>query len=820
MPLDITLSPIYRINAQEHPAMPGLLVLTPPRTAARGREQDRLIAYLLLTGNSTFTTTEYMQIAENAAKVFYATSGSLTNALRVATESINKALLDRNMDSSNRGQYALGWLTIAAVRETQCTFLLSGPMHVYHFGQTETRHVFEPNVSGKGLGMSQTTSIHYAQVTMQAGDRLLFCGKVPGAWDSTLTNTLNDPSPSSLEAMRRRLTSLTSEDLNAVLIQATNGTGSATLLNGKSEIKETVDEVPAPHSIPASLPRREEPLPTPQDFPADEPEPVSISAHMVQPSAYAIPQQVEEPVLEEYSSPAPVHVPRSTTHRDFPSSIPRLNQQAHPPVDAVPQEVEEKNIETPVQATEAEVVAPPKPVVEEKPQQPEAPREPSEATRRAAKTLASSIQASRRIGDSFSAGMKKFLPRLLPNTESTDTYAPSNFSMIIMAVMVPLIVVTIASVVYLRYGRSLQYETYLGQAQEMRIQAIGLTNPIEQRKAWENVLLNVDIAESHRETSETISLRQEANASLDTLLGITRLQFNQAFSSNVGIEISRMAASESDLFLLNAANGEVLRAQLTSGRGFQLDTAFNCRPGVYGNYTVGPLVDILAMPTLNSINATLLGVDASGNLLYCAPGQVAQAIPLPVPDTNWGRVTAIVIDAGNLYVLDAPSRAVWVYNGKDGAFIDRPYFFFSEQTPTQDVIDLIVAGDELYMLHADGHLSNCSYSRIEASPSQCRDPFPMVNPYSAYQDIDLFGSAHFTQILFAAPPDQSILLLDADTQGVMRFAPRSVELQNQFRPATGAANPLPSGPVDAVAVGPNHVMYLALDGQVYFATMP
>ena len=76
------------------------------------------------------------------------------------------------------------------------------------------------------------------------------------------------------------------------------------------------------------------------------------------------------------------------------------------------------------------------------------------------------------------------------------------------------------------------------------------------------------------------------------------------------------------------------------------------------------------------------------------------------------------------------------------------------------------------------------------------------------------------QILFAAPPDQSILLLDADTQGVMRFAPRSVELQNQFRPATGAANPLPSGPVDAVAVGPNHVMYLALDGQVYFATMP
>jgi hypothetical protein len=393
--------------------------------------------------------------------------------------------------------------------------------------------------------------------------------------------------------------------------------------------------------------------------------------------------------------------------------------------------------------------------------------------------------------------------------------------MVFIAVLVPLIVVTIASVVYLRYGRSLQYETYLRQAQQMRAQAAALSDPVEQRKAWENVLLNVDIAESHRETPETNSLRREAEANLDALLGIARIQFNPAFSSNLGIEVSRMAASETDLFLLNAANGEVLRAQLTSSRGFQLDTTFNCRPGVYGNYTVAPLVDILAMPTLNSISATLLGVDAGGTLLYCAPGQVAQAIPLPVPDTNWGRVTAFVLDAGNLYVMDAPARAVWVYNGRDGAFIDRPYFFFGGQTPEkQDVIDLVVTGDDLYMLHADGHLSTCSYSRSESVPTRCQDPTLLINPFAAYQDTDLFDAAHFTQMLFPAPPDQSILLLDADTQGVMRFSPRTLELTDQFRPTTGLSNPIPPGPVGAVAVGPNHVLYLAVDGQVYFAAMP
>lgn len=395
---------------------------------------------------------------------------------------------------------------------------------------------------------------------------------------------------------------------------------------------------------------------------------------------------------------------------------------------------------------------------------------------------------------------------------------PSTTLMGFLAVLIPLIVVVVMFVVYWRYGRSEQYDAYLRQAQENRAQAVALTNPVEQRIAWENVLFNVDIAESHRETSETVTLRKEAEENLDKLLGITRLQFNAAFSSKPNIDISRMAANETELFLLNAANGEALRAfSAAGGRGLQLDTTFNCRPGVYGNYTVGPLVDILAMPGVNAINATMLGIDASGNLLYCAPGMVAQAIPLPTPDTNWGRVTAITLENGNLYVLDAPARAVWVYNGKDGTFVDRPYFFFGKQTPTQDVIDFIITGDDLYMLHGDGRLSICSYSTVESSTSQCQDPLPLVNPFGAYQDIDLFGTAHFTQLLFAAPPDQAILLLDADTQGVMSFSPRSLELKGQFRPTTGTANPMPSGPASAVTVSPNHVLYLVVDKQVYFA---
>ena len=824
MALDLTLAPLYRINGQEIASLPGLLALTPPPNAARIRNQDRLLVYLLLTGNAVFSSSEYMQVAQDAANAFYQTTGSTTNALRTAAELVNKTLLDRNMSTSGHGQYANGWLTLAALRDLQCTLSISGPMHIYWFGKDETRHIHEPGTSGKGLGISQNTSIYYGQVGLSAGDRLLLAGRIPNSWESTL----NDSRPSSVDAMRRRLSTLTRDDLNSVLLQATDGTGKINLISTAVEIKEEAKEEVKEEGTPplpliSNLPHLEEVESTPKQFDAAPEEPAAApepSAHYVQPSAYSIPPQQETPLPEEKPQADQLaSLPRNTAPRAFPSSIPRaqpkpqtsaleISKPIDDPIETPVLEVEEKE-ELPV---EEKVVAP------QKVTEPEAPREPSERTRQMAKMLANGIQATRRLSETLGEKFRNFLPRLLPNAETTAVPMPSSTLMFFMAVLVPLMVVVVLVVVYLRYGVSQQYDAYLAQALENKAQAQSLTNPVEQRIAWNNVLDNVKIAESHRETNETVTLRKEANDNLDKLLGITRLQFNAAFSSKPGINISRMAANETDLFMLNADTGEALRAiPAPGGRGFQIDTTFNCRPGVYGSYTVGHLVDILAMPGLNSFNSALLGIDSNGYLLYCAPGTVEQVFPLPTPDTNWGHITAFTLSNGNLYVLDAPSRAVWVYNGKDGTFTDQPYFFFGKQTPTQDVIDFIISSDDLYMLHGDGHLSVCTYTTIESSTSPCKDPLPLVNPFPAYQDMDLFSTAHFTQLLFAAQPDQSILLLDTDSQGVMRFAPRSLELQNQFRPAADTSNPISSGPASAVTVSPNHVLYLAVDGQVYFA---
>jgi hypothetical protein len=177
------------------------------------------------------------------------------------------------------------------------------------------------------------------------------------------------------------------------------------------------------------------------------------------------------------------------------------------------------------------------------------------------------------------------------------------------------------------------------------------------------------------------------------------------------------------------------------------------------------------------------------------------------------------LDNGNLYVLDAESRSVWVYVGKDSTFLDTPYFYFGNQIPNIDnAIDLGVSGDDLYLLHADGHLSTCTFSRIAEVPTRCVDPAPLIDNFPAHQDIDVFAQAHFTQMSLTNPPNPVVLLLDSENRSIFRFSPRSLELQNQVTGFAGKGNPFQAGSVGAMAISPNYVLYIAIGNQVYFAT--
>ena len=756
--------------------------MTPPRKTARGREQDRLVVYLVLTGNATLSTAEYLQLTSQAASRFFETPGALTTAMRTAAEALNRALLDRNLGSTARGQYAVGWLVLAVVRGAQCTALQSGPTHIFKLDSEAVTHTFDPALSGKGLGLSQATTIYLTQTELHPGDRLVFSGKPPAEWAGALRQVEHD----SREATRRRLLSLSRDDINAVLIEAVEGVGNLTVLRpAPSSIPAPKDtaptsEPPAPPIVTENLP------PFLVEDPISQPgpslvEPDADEEPVFTPSAYAIPPQIESDGLPTIDQVLP----------EFPASIPRF--------------------------TPGEPEAPPlremdEPILDE----PRERRRPSERTRKVARGLVGGMRTWRRMVAGLGNRLGKLLPNLLPGGEgASSSPLSSNILLALIAIAVPLMVVTAGFVMYSRFGRSIQYDRNMLEAENARTRAISAADPTRERTEWQAVMFHLREAEKARNTPELDAFRQEAQSELDTLEGIQRLNFYPAFTSGIGAQISRLAANETDLYVLDAEQGRVLHAAQV-GRSFEMDAAFRCEQGEFGQYNVGPIVDILILPRLNSLNAAVLGIDAGGNLLYCAPGQVGQAIPLPLPDTNWGRVTGFTYDSGNLYVLDAPSRAVWVYTGKDASFTDRPYFFFGGQIPEiEDSIDLVVNGDELYLLHADSHLSRCAYSRLDTVPTRCEDPVALVNTIPAYKEIDLFGQAHFTQMMLTSPPDSNLLLLEADNRNVMRFNPRSLELLSQIYPTPG--NSLKSGPAGAITVNPNRVLFLAVEDQVYFA---
>jgi len=176
---DLNILPIHRHNGQEFADLPGLLAVAPPRKVARGRDKDSLILYLMLSGNADFSTVEVKQLTSDAANSFFQTPGSLTSAMRKLTDNINSALLERNLSTSGRGQYALGSLALVVIRENQCTLSLSGPMHVVWVTEGAQRHIYDPALSGKGLGSSQSIQTYLSQIDFKPNDLIALCGKFP-----------------------------------------------------------------------------------------------------------------------------------------------------------------------------------------------------------------------------------------------------------------------------------------------------------------------------------------------------------------------------------------------------------------------------------------------------------------------------------------------------------------------------------------------------------------------------------------------------------------------------------------------------------------
>jgi hypothetical protein len=756
--IDLLILPLARTGGQEQPGARGLYVSTPPRKSARFRGRDRLALHLALDGNAPLPAEQINQILGNLAKSYYSTSGTVTTALRKTGESLNQFLLDRNLRNSSTGRQSVGYLTQIVLRDTRLSIAQSGLSHAYILSASGATHVHDLHLAGNGLGLSRTTSIRFSQVDLQPNDAIIITLQPPASWTLDKMDDLRGQGP---ESLRRKLLASAGSELEAFMLHAHPGSGELRLLR-----------------------------------PVRQPRPVPTSpASQMTPDADHEKAETPETQLDD-RSPIREGILSAKIAQESATSQPAPNvdlSAAGEPPPEIPIAV------TTAQGTTSAGTVPPS----TKQAQPSSPESGIDSTSRG---LLNSLFL-------FIAKTITSLKSILPDS-GIFTLPPA--TMAFTAIAVPLIIVAVAVVVYYQRGRDAQYDIHFSQAQETAQVAEVQTDPREQRIAWNSTLLHLDNAEYYQTTEDSKALRLQAQGVVDTLDVINRLDFRPLITDQLDetAEIIRLVATDDGLYMLNATGGLVERA-ISTNEGFRLDTTFQCGPGPSGGYIIDPIVDIAPMPAGNDLRATILAIDANGNLLRCIPGDTPLASPMEPPDINWGTPRAIKVNNGDLYVLDPQINAVWIYRGMDVS--QSPRQFFDQQIPPMgDVIDMDISQNDLYLLHEDGHLTTCVYSALATSPTRCEEPAIYTDPRTGRQSGPFIEDAFFSEIYFSPPPEPTIYLLDPNSQSIYRFSVK-LTFDRQHR----SQDPLPNAPASAFTIDRNsHTIYMAIGDEVYFAPLP
>jgi hypothetical protein len=151
------------------------------------------------------------------------------------------------------------------------------------------------------------------------------------------------------------------------------------------------------------------------------------------------------------------------------------------------------------------------------------------------------------------------------------------------------------------------------------------------------------------------------------------------------------------------------------------------------------------------------------------------------------------------------------------AFTEAPRLFFDQQIPEiQDTIGLAANQGDLYLLHADGHLTTCVFSGLVSSPTRCPEPATLTDPRQGRQSGPLLEGSIFSEIKFSPPPEPSLYLLVPEPASIHHFSVR-LTYDRQYQ----SQESLPSRPATAFAIDKtSRIAFLALEHEVYYAAMP
>ena len=753
-----------------------------PKQRIRGREADLLLVFLSLKNNAE-PADSLKKESEGLSNDFFKTSGSVTKAIREFVDGLNRSFLQKNHRFDQPETWQTGSLSLGVIHQDTLFLAQVGASQALVLSDGKVETFFDETLDQRGLGVATVTNLRYYQLPLKGNETVVF--SLP------LEKETIDSEDISLLVGELTLRSEENQPLAITEIRS----GSGQIINADIVSFDFASLLPSERIISTSAekPALEEIQPEQQV--EDEKETIpyepSLAENLFGQAVLYPPTTPEKPTKEVEIEELPAE-PESATWEPEPIE---LETEKEEPIETEP---DEKIKDVPARRKRE---GPNFGIIKDK----------------ALQGVASGAGWLRNVEDKaetiVSAGKQAGATEQTGNSKELSPLTKA-----LIAILVPLIIVFVTAMVFFNRGEDHEYAYYLAQAQAS-VNNAGLMQTKElQREGWEQAIVWLDQAAAYQDTAEVQALRLRAQTALDDLDGAIRLQYVPGFASGLypGLDIGAIVSLNNDLYLLDQVSGSVKYLRLFSS-GYEMDGEFVCGPGTYEGVQVGELVDLISIPLNNPAKAPLMAIDAEGNLIYCSPGSSPSAVHLPTPEIGWGVLKRMVFDSNRLYVLDPGNKALWIYRGFTANFNNAPTAYFDEELlDLADAVDLEVEGEELFLLHADGHSSHCLSSFVTGLTT-CDDPYPYLDAGDSGANVD-FATLKFEQIAYSPPPDPSIFYLEAEKAELYQFSLR-LNLNKVLRSGL-SAGALPDGKASAFYVSPDRRVFLAFGNQLYYAVLP
>ena len=771
MTIDFITYQLQSIGGKEYHQITGVLVERGVRTTHRHRQSDLLALFLSFSGEHRYTNEEIDELVKKASGLFFHAQGSVTRAIQLIIEDLNKAILERNLDRGYEGVQAEGSVNIAVLHNGWLFMGQVGDAQTYTIGSERFERCGEDGDATEKLGRSKRINPRLYQSEIQASDLILMSPHAHASWKAYY---LSGSTELTMPQIKRRLKNQMIQDFSVLAIKTEEGNGK--VRTGSWEIEEE------------KFIKAEE-----EHISEDQPEikPTELEQDIHQMAEPALKNPKEEPQKNEEETP------------DLPDVV----------------HIEDEDIQ--VTAGETEQM------------QQESPEVIQKSRKQNSKLLIGLARLWMR-GKTTRAKLQLFFRRLkrkfVPKKSIIQT--SESFTWMTIAVLaIPLIIIFSSITIYTRFGKEEQYKIFMDEAQAAELLAEDEGDAIKQHDHWKEVLVLTTKAEEFQITNSSRELFQKAQLIIDEMDLAARLDFRPALSQFFpeGASIGQIKASSSGVYLLDSNSGNVLRIYLNTKGFYQLDEEFRCTPGPYGLATISKLLDFVILPA-NSKNFKIMALDGQGNLLYCQPGELPISRTLTVPDGGWGKIIGTAYANDVLYVIDADKSMVWFYKGNSTdstemsgiVFTESPIRFFDDDIPDlSGAVDAFVNQEDLYILHGDGHMTLCRYnSPDDVKLTECEDPAPFTDNRVGIENTKpwIFMGTHFIGMQQARVPNASLFLLDDVSSALYQFS-YQLNLERTLKPQTNRNYPIPTSKPSGFGITPDQEVFLAYDNQLFIAPM-